>query len=56
MGQLGAALDRETAIEIEDLTRDSARARVVSQVVSSSVQTNDTFAGHLMLGPPSASL
>jgi hypothetical protein len=44
------------AIEIEDVTHGSARVRVVSHEVSSYVQTNTTFVGHLMLGPPSASL
>lgn len=44
------------AIEIEDVTRGSLRARVVSHEVSSYVRTNDMFVGHLMPGPPSASL
>jgi hypothetical protein len=44
------------AIEIEDVTRGRARVRVVSHEVSSYVQTNTMFVGHLMLGPPSASL
>jgi SEC-C motif len=44
------------AIEIEDVTRDCARARVVSHDVSSYVQTNDMFVGHLMPGPPAMSL
>jgi hypothetical protein len=44
------------AIEIEDMTRGSGRARVVSHEVSSYVRTNDMFVGHLMPGPPSASL
>jgi len=44
------------AIEIEDVTRGCARVRVVSHEVSSYVQRNDMFVGHLMLGPPSASL
>jgi hypothetical protein len=44
------------AIEIEDVTRDCARARVVSHDVSSCVRTNDMFVGHLMPGPPAMSL
>jgi hypothetical protein len=44
------------AIEIEEVTRGSARARVVSHEVSSYVRTNDMFVGHLMPGPPAASL
>jgi hypothetical protein len=44
------------AIEIEDVTRGGARARVVSHDVSSYVQTNDMFVGHLMPGPPAMSL
>jgi hypothetical protein len=44
------------AIEIEDVTRGRARVRVVSHEVSSYVQTNDMFVGHLMAGTPSASL
>ncbi len=44
------------AIEIEDVTRDCARARVVSHDVSSYVHTNDMFVGHLMPGPPAMSL
>jgi hypothetical protein len=44
------------AIEIEDVTHDRARARVVSHDVSSYVQTNDMFVGHLMPGPPAMSL
>lgn len=44
------------AIEIEDLTRGCARARVVSHDVSAHVQTNDMFVGHLMSGPPAMSL
>jgi hypothetical protein len=44
------------AIEIEDVTRDCAQARVVSHDVSSYVQTNDMFVGHLMPGPPAMSL
>lgn len=44
------------AIEIEDMTRGRARSRVVSHEVSSYVRTNDMFVGHLMPGPPTASL
>lgn len=44
------------AIEIEDVTRGSARAHVVSHEVSSYVRINDMFVGHLMPGPPAASL
>jgi hypothetical protein len=44
------------AIEIEDVTRGCARTRVVSHEVSSCVQANDMFVGHLMPGPPAASL
>ncbi len=44
------------AIELEDVTRGSARARVVSHEVSSYVQANDMFVGHLMPGLPAASL
>lgn len=44
------------AIEIEDVTRGSARVHVVSHEVSSYVQRNDMFVGRLMSGPPSASL
>jgi hypothetical protein len=44
------------AIEIDDVTRDCARSRVVSHDVSSYVHTNDMFVGHLMPGPPAASL
>jgi len=48
--------DPGRAIEIEDVTRGCARSRVVSHDVSSYVQTNDMFAGHLMPGPPAVSL
>jgi hypothetical protein len=44
------------AIEIEDVTRDRAHARVVSHDVSSCVRTNDMFVGHLVPGPPAMSL
>ena len=44
------------SIEIEDVTRGCARARVVSHDVSSYVHTNDMFVGHLMPGPPAMSL
>ncbi len=44
------------AIEIEDVTRGCGRVRVVSHEVSSYVQTDDMFVGHLMPGPPAASL
>ncbi len=44
------------AIEIEDVTRSRARERVVSHEVSSHVQTDDMLVGHLMPGPPVASL
>jgi hypothetical protein len=44
------------AIEIEDVTRGGARARVVSHDVSSYVRINDMFVGHLMPGPPAMSL
>jgi len=43
-------------IEIEDVARGGARVRVVSHDVSSYVQTNDMFVGHLMPGPPAMSL
>ncbi len=43
-------------IEIEDVTRGCERTRVVSHEVSSCVQTNDMFVGHLMPGPSAASL
>jgi hypothetical protein len=48
--------DPGRAIEIEDVTRDCARARVVSHDVSARVNTNDMFVGHLMPGPPAMSL
>jgi hypothetical protein len=48
--------DPGRAIEIEDVTYGCARARVVSHEVSSHVQINDMFVGHLMPGPPAASL
>ena len=48
--------DPGRAIEIEDVTRGSARTRVASHEVSSYVQTNDMFVGHLMPGLPAASL
>jgi len=48
--------DPGRAIEIEDVTRGRARQRVVSHEVSSQVQTNDMFVGHLMPGPPVALL
>lgn len=48
--------DPGRAIEIEDVTRGCARSRVVSHDVSSYVHTNDMFVGHLMPGPPAASL
>src|SRR5450755_777714 len=38
------------AIAIEDVTRGSGRARVVSHEVSSYVRTNDMFVGHLCRG------
>lgn len=44
------------AIEIDDVTRGGARARVASHEVSSHVRTNDMFVGHLMPGPPAVSL
>jgi hypothetical protein len=45
---------RAIEIEIEDVTRGSARSRVVSHDVSSYVHTNDMFVGHPMPGPPAA--
>ena len=48
--------DPGRAIEIEDVTRGSVRARVASHEVASHVQTNDIFVGHLMPGPPAVSL
>jgi SEC-C motif len=48
--------DPGRAIEIEDVTRGSVRARVASHEVASHVQTSDMFVGHLMPGPSAVSL
>jgi hypothetical protein len=48
--------DPGRAIEIEDVTRGGGRVRVVSHDVSSYVQTNEMFVGHLIPGPPAMSL
>lgn len=50
------SIEPSRAIEIEDVTRDCRRARVVSHEVSSYVHTNDMFVGHLIPGPPAMSL